>query len=759
MPACKYPVALWKDPSGSVTGVLLDVFHDIAVYADNQRNARRELKDRIRRQTNLFGSPIDYEDFEIPLPDKITPFRAHLSLRPQYTTRNRNYPLARTHRFSFQYFAGPNLEEDMGLCIVPMLGLGFEYFLDDAKRLGELACDRIAEHFKGAAPEQLSEYLAQPEIELLNLPVISKHRKGKVPWTQRSTAEVPELSATAEPLSRVNIGRSFDKALARESDVAAISEQIRSGSLILLGPSGIGKTTILCGAIVNVERGRKDAAPRFWRTSASRISAGMRYLGQWEERCEKLIGELTSIDGTLCFNDISELLQIGGNSSETSIGAYLLSFLRRGSLRLVVEATPESLAAARRRLPEFVAFFQIHTVTPLSRPDNVRIIERILTDRTTSAGIALGDGVPGLLYRYFERFEPYRAMPGEASGFAKRLIDKAARKEHGTTLERPSVTRQYKERTGLPDFLLDDTVPLEVETVYSAFVRSVKGQNAACRVMAETVLRFKAGLNDPHRPISVLLFAGPTGVGKTQLAKVFTRYLFGQTGSDRLIRLDMSEFGGPGSADRLMGTYAEEPTPLVRGIRTQPFSVVLLDEIEKAAPEVFDLFMGIFDEGRYTDPFGRLTHFQSSVIIMTSNLGVTRRGSPGFHAGGTSAEDFRKAVMDFFRPEFFNRMDAIVPFTPLSPETFKDIALKEVDDLRNRETFLLRKLQLEVSPAILDRLLERGYDPKLGARPLQRALEEVVTSPVARYLALHPKLSNATLQLDLTPEGRTRIEV
>lgn len=758
MPVCNYPVALWRDPSGNVTAALLDTCEEISVYAENRRSATREMKDRIRRATNLFGLPLDYEDFDIPLHNKITPFTVQVSLRPQYTARERNFPLTRTHKFRFQCFAGPNHDEDMGLCLVPLLGLGFEYFLDDVKRLDDLATDRITEHFKGAAPEQLSEYLAPPEMELLNLPVVSKHRKGKVPWAQRGAGEVPELTAVAEPLSRVNIGRSFDKPLARESDVASVAERLSAGSLILLGPPGIGKTTILCGAVAAAERHRKDAAPRFWRTSASRIAAGMRYLGQWEERCEKLISELAGIDGTLCFNDIGELLQVGGTSAETSIGAYLLGFLRRKALRLVIEATPESLAAARRQLPEFVAHFQILTVQPLPRADNVGIIERILEDRTTSAGIELGDGVPGLLYRYFERFEPYRAMPGVACDFAKRLVEKAAREDRSAPLERPRVTDRYQERTGLPDFILDDTRPLETETAFGAFAKQVKGQEAACRAMADTVVRFKAGLNDPRRPIAVLLFAGPTGVGKTQLAKVFTRYLFGETGDNRLIRLDMSEFAGPGAADRLMGTFAEEPTPLVRGIRTQPFSVVLLDEIEKAAPEVFDLFMGIFDEGRHTDPFGRLTHFQSSVLIMTSNLGVTRRSSPGFNDSGPSADDFRKAVMDFFRPEFFNRMDAIVPFAPLAPDTVKDIALKEIDDFRNRETFRNRALGLEVTPALLDRLFERGYDPKLGARPLQRALEELVTTPVARHLARHPRLREATLHLELKDDGTVAIE-
>lgn len=758
MPVCNYPIALWRDPSNRVTAVLLDVYQNIGVYAGSRRDATREMKDRIRKATDFFGLPLTYEDFDIPQPAKITSFTIQVSLRPQYRISQRNFPLPDTHKFRFLCFAGPNPNEDMGLCLIPVVGIGFEYFLDDRHRLDELAQDKIEDFFKGATPEKLSEYLVVPEIELQNLPVVSRKRRGKVPWAQTAESHLPELSATAEALSRVNIARSFDKPLARDSEVATLASLLESGSLILLGEPGVGKTTVLCGAVAATERGRKNCAPRFWRTSASRISAGMRYLGEWEERCEKLIEELKSIEGTLCFNDIGELLQSGGKNAETSIAAYLLGFLRRNELRMVIEATPDSLAAARRQLPEFVAFFEIHTIHPQPRAASVGVIERILADRATSAGIELGDGVPGLLYRYFERFEPYRGMPGAACDFAKRLVEITAKQGQGTPLDGACVTRRYQERTGLPNFILDDSHVLTTATPLAAFVREVKGQDAACRAMAATIIRYKAGLNDPHRPIAVLLFAGPTGVGKTQLAKVFTRYLFGENGDNRLIRLDMSEFAGPGAADRLMGTYAEEPTPLVRGIRTQPFSVILLDEIEKAAPEVFDLFMGIFDEGRHTDPFGRLSHFQSSVIIMTSNLGVSRRDSPGFNADGPSAEDFRKAVMAFFRPEFFNRMDAIVPFAPLAPDTVKDIALKEIEDFRNRETFRIRGLVLDVSPAIFERLFQRGYDPKLGARPLQRALEELVTTPVARYLARHPHLRDTILKLDLADNGTATID-
>ncbi len=200
-----------------------------------------------------------------------------------------------------------------------------------------------------------------------------------------------------------------------------------------------------------------------------------------------------------------------------------------------------------------------------------------------------------------------------------------------TALSQDRVLRDFVRQTGLPERLLRDELPLAYEEVLNGLQRRIIGQEGPCRAAADLVVKFKAGLNDPQRPVGVLLFCGPTGVGKTELARAIADYFFGHgEGRDRLVRLDMSEYAVPGAAQRLLTRPDGEPSTLLQQVRRQPFCVLLLDEIEKADPEVFDLLMGVFDEGRLTDRFGRTASFRSAVIVMTSNLGAGKFASFGF---------------------------------------------------------------------------------------------------------------------------------
>ena len=276
------------------------------------------------------------------------------------------------------------------------------------------------------------------------------------------------------------------------------------------------------------------------------------------------------------------------------------------------------------------------------------------------------------------------------------------------------------------------------------------GQPTACEAAADLIMTFKAGLNDPGRPLGVLLFVGPTGVGKTELAKAISQYFFGHGDQkDRLIRLDMSEYAGPGASQRFLGDGRGEPSPLVRQIRHQPFSVVLLDEIEKAAPEVFDLLLGVFDEGRLTDPYGRLTSFRGAVIIMTSNLGADRPEPFGFARASASAAVYDDEAMNFFRPEFYNRIDSVVTFEPLAVEAMLQITAKELRDVARREGLLRHDLTLEWSDAVVSHLAAQGYDRRYGARPLQRTIEQQVVVPLSRFLLENAPSRGARLRLDM----------
>jgi ATP-dependent Clp protease ATP-binding subunit ClpC len=296
------------------------------------------------------------------------------------------------------------------------------------------------------------------------------------------------------------------------------------------------------------------------------------------------------------------------------------------------------------------------------------------------------------------------------------------------------------------------------EEIFAALAAEVKGQEAACRVVAETVAVFKAGLNDPLRPLGVMLFCGPTGVGKTQLARSLAHFCFGHGAEkERLVRVDMSELGAPGAATRLLGDARGEPSELVRRVRAQPFLVVLLDEVEKAAPEVFDILLNLLDEGRLTDKSGRLTHFNSTFIVMTTNLGAAERGALGFGERWPTAPSSAD-LLSFFRPELYNRIDEIVQFAPLDRSAILAITKKELDAVVSRDGNLRRAIALEYDDAVVAWLADRGFDPRYGARELQRTIEAEVVTGIARLLAAEPSACKLTLRLSVKPQGGIAIE-
>ena len=338
------------------------------------------------------------------------------------------------------------------------------------------------------------------------------------------------------------------------------------------------------------------------------------------------------------------------------------------------------------------------------------------------------------------------AFPGKAFQF----FDWVSREESRTRLDRVDVSTAFAKFTGLPVEIISDDHPAGTTEISARLGRAVIGQSDARTRSAKVIARLKAGLDDPQRPVATLFFVGPTGVGKTELARQIAGYLFGSP--DRLIRIDMSEYMLAGSTAQLLWS-GDGVRSLAEQVRRQPLSVVLFDEVEKAHPDVFDLLLGVLGEGRLTDSSGRLVDFRMTVIVMTSNLGASRAASAGF--GGGAGTDYLGAVRRHFRPEFFGRIDHVVEFQQLSPQDVAAIVELELSRVSKRTGLKRRSIVLTASDGAKAYLADVGFDSQLGARPLKRLIEDEVVAPLAVELAAKPQTTATTVRLDVADGALT----
>jgi ATP-dependent Clp protease ATP-binding subunit ClpC len=563
---------------------------------------------------------------------------------------------------------------------------------------------------------------------------------------------------------------SFSRAHTRERKVAELTQLLSSerANVLLVGDTGVGKTSVLVDSVRNVEREARERAKetpetdssshKIWVTSSGRLIAGMKYLGQWQERCEIIIQELARIDGVLAVEKLLDLMRTGGTSENDSIAAFLLPFIERGEVRIVAEATPAELDACRRLLPGFVNNFRVLHISAFTDAEALAALKAYCATIERNSTARIDSEVRAVICGLFRRFLPYEGFPGKTVNFTSRLYE-IARAKSLKKIEKDLVISEFVKLTGLPEIFLRDEVTLDEQDVRAFFETEVIGQPEACRAATSAVLTFKAGLNDPGRPLGVLLFTGPTGVGKTELARTLARFFFGEAElSERFVRLDMSEYSLPGSAERLIAKAYGEPSEFINRMRRQPLAVVLLDEIEKADESVFDVLLSIFDEGRLTDRFGSTTYFSSALIMMTSNLGSSKGDPLGFGMGETSNTSYDRAAQTFFRPEFYNRIDTVLSFRSLDRESVRRIVEKELTALVGREGLKKRDIKLVWTHKLVNHLARHGFSSRLGARPLQRTIESQLVAPLASYLNREQPPRSTTLHLDLDANDQVIIE-
>ncbi|MGJ0202681.1 AAA family ATPase [Leucobacter sp. gxy201] len=591
---------------------------------------------------------------------------------------------------------------------------------------------------------------------------------------------------------------------------------------VLIGEPGVGKTAVVEGlaqAIVKGEVPETLKDKQVYVLDLSSMIAGSRYRGDFEERLKKVTKEIRNRGDIIIFIDEIHTL-VGAGAAEGAIDAanILKPMLARGELQTIGATTLDEFRKHFEKDAALERRFQPIMVNEPSLPHSINILKGLRDRYEAHHKVSITDGAivaaVNLADRYVQdRFLPDKAIdlideagarlrlsilssPPELREFDEKIAVVRADKEHAIEeqdfekaagkrdeekkliAERLRLEKQWRagdvathaevdegliaevlaQATGIPVFKLTEEETSRLRFMEEALHQRVIGQNEAISALAKTIRRQRAGLKDPKRPSGSFIFAGPTGVGKTELAKALAEFLFDD--EDALISLDMSEYGEKHTVSRLFGAPPgfvgfEEGGQLTERVRRKPFSVVLFDEIEKAHPDIFNSLLQILEEGRLTDGQGRVVDFKNTVIIMTTNLGSSAiAGGPvGFQIEGDTqiGYDMMKGKVNeelkkHFKPEFLNRVDDTIVFPQLTKAELLQIVDLFVKQLKDR--LLDRDMHIEVAQAARERLAEVGYDPTLGARPLRRALQREIEDRLSEQILGAELLAGDLVKVD-----------
>ena len=564
----------------------------------------------------------------------------------------------------------------------------------------------------------------------------------------------------------------LDPLVGRDDEIQRVIQILgrrRKNNPMLVGDPGVGKSAIVEGIAIKIAN--DDIPPvlagkRLIYLDLGSIVAGTKYRGDFEKRLKTIIKEVADNPDVILFIDeFHTIVGAGGASGSLDAANMLKPALARGDIQCIGATTMDEFRKIVEKDGALDRRFQKIVVEHTDIRHTISILSRIKTSYEKHHNVIYTDEAIEACVRMSERYITDRCLPDkaiDAMDEAGSMVRLQNPKKTGR-VSAEDVAKVISKMTGIPSGKVAESEGGKLMKMGQKLRNRIIGQDEAIDKVIRAIQRNRAGIKDPGKPIGTFLFFGPTGVGKTQLAKSLAEYLFDS--EDNMIRLDMSEYMEKFNVSRLIGAppgYVgfEEGGQLSERVRRRPYCVVLLDEIEKAHPDVFNLLLQVLDEGRLTDSNGRTVSFRNTIVIMTSNVGsreLEEYGSGlGFNTAGKNLNLNRRSVVEkairkVFPPEFINRVDEQVYFNSLSKEDIEKIIDIELKDLRHRVQDA--GFEINVTPAAKRLVADAGYDPKYGARPLKRAIQKYIEDPISEQII--SDRMNGTERKD----GRLRVSV
>jgi ATP-dependent Clp protease ATP-binding subunit ClpA len=555
-----------------------------------------------------------------------------------------------------------------------------------------------------------------------------------------------------EPL----IGRSSEL-----NDIINVLAKRFKSNVLMVGDPGVGKTAIAEGLATMIVDGN---VPNFlldhelYSLEVGNLLAGSKYRGDFEEKIKHVLQALNTKKKSILFIDEAHTMKGSGNASNGSIdfANMIKPAITKGTLKVIASTTWEEFYESFEKDRALMRRFYRVSIDEPSYDSTIRILSGLSTRLNDFHNVVIGDDAIVAAVDCGKRYIHDRKNPDKAID----LLDAACAKQRvlenvGATITKELVHEQVERMTGVPADKLNDDQNERIIGLEQNIKDKLYGQNEAVEKVLDRIYVSFAGINNETKPISSFLFLGPTGTGKTELARLLSSNL-----DMKLLKYDMSEYSEKHSIAKLIGAppgyvgYGEGEAgsgKIISDLTKNPYSILLFDEVEKAHPEVFDVFLQLLDEGRITGSNGKEANAKNCIIIMTSNLGArdSEKNNIGFGAQEKTGED-DKAVKEFFKPEFRNRVDLICKFNKLDTLAIKKIVIKFSDELK-KNLKSVHDINLVLSEPVVDYLAEQGYDSKMGARPLARKIDELIRVPLGKRI-IFENIKNSTVYATLVDD-------